>query len=198
MHDTGRLGRLARAMAAGGSLLIVLAGARDARAADPRDVRVVNGVEEPVPVTGKVKAKLTAERQPFQRDVSITVPAGQLTHATSFTVPAGKRLVLEYASGFVGVSVSELVRVNVDTTVGADRVRHTIAPSVYRREFPPDVQADFMMTFGQPLKVYADPGSTVLVMASRSENGWITPTTFSLALSGYLVDCGPAAGCPIP
>jgi hypothetical protein len=167
-----------------------------ARAADVKDVRVVNAPDEPVPVKGKVH--IAPSRQVFQKDVSVEVPAGTLTAATTFAVPAGKRLVLEFVSGSTRVDVSELVRVNVLTTAGGDFVSHTVAPSVYRRELAAVAHQDFIVSFSQSLRLYADPDSTVTVTATRSENEEITPTFFALAVSGYLVDCGAAAGCPIP
>jgi hypothetical protein len=127
-------------------------------------------------------------KTPFQRDVSISVPAGTLAGSTSFTVPAGRRLVLEYASGSTRVHVSELVRVEIRTTAGGATVTHVVPPSVYRREFEGTVNPDFVVGFGQALRIYADPGTTVTVLAVRSENAEITPSFFQLAVSGHLVE----------
>lgn len=186
--------RVAVAGAASFALTFSMAGA--VHAADVKDVRVVNAPDEPVPITGKVL--LGPSKEVFQRDVSIEVPAGSLSHGTTFSVPSGKRLVMEFVSGSTRVDAAELVRVNVRTTAAGEVVSHTVAPSVYRRELPAGITPDFIVTFAQSLRLYADPGTTVTVTATRSENQEITPTFFALAVSGYLVDCGPSPGCPIP
>lgn len=175
MPGTSGRGRLARRSAVVLTLFVALAaGPRELRAAQ-KDVR-----------------------HPFQRDVSVLVPAGSLSASSGFQVPAGQRLVIELVTGFTRVHVAELVRLTVATQAGSGVVVHHVAPSVYRRELPPGVAPDFMVTFSQPVRIYADPGTQVTVTAARSENAEITPTFFALSLSGYLVDCGPAPGCPIP
>lgn len=138
-----------------------------------------------------------ATRMPFQRDVSIDVPAGSLTANANVNVPPGQRLVLEYISGSVRVAGEELVRVNVVTAVDGQTVQHTLANQTYQRDFDPPIPADRILTWGQPLKLYADPGSTVTIVATRSENQEITPTRFDLGLSGYLLECGSGPGCPL-
>src|SRR5687768_2949088 len=177
--------------AAGAALLLALVHVpvREAHAADPKDVRVINTEADPVPVTGLVATREVPSRQPFQRDVSIEVPAGASAHSRSFVVPAGKRLVIEFVSGSTRVHVAELVGLNVLTRVAGETVSHSIEPSVYRRELPPGVQPDFMVTFAQSLRLYADPGSTVTLIAARSENAEILAT---LNFKSYFVSYLPA------
>lgn len=89
----------------------------------------------------------------------------------------------------------------VATFASEELVEHELAPSVYRRDFEgsdPPITPDFQVRFAQPVKLYADPGSTVIVTAIRSENLEVTPTGFAVSLSGYLVDCGSDPDCPIP
>ncbi len=168
----------------------------------PKEVIVVNTSAEPVPVVGTLSGAVTAaiapSKEPFQQDVSVLVDAGALSNTASFLVPLGKRLVLEYASGNTRVDDKELVRVNVATTAGGSSVTHTLAPEVIHRDFEAPTTDDFIVTYGQTIRIYADPGTQVSVTATRSENAEITPTFFQLALSGYLVSCGTAPGCPIP
>ncbi len=166
------------------------------------EVTVVNTPAAPVPVTVISPNPLpvvvmSPVRSPFQQNVSVSIPAGSLSNTVSFSVPSGFRLVIEYVSGSVRVSDKELVRVNVATSVSGTTVNHTIANNVYRRDFEAPTGDDLIVTYAQSLKLYADPGSTVVVTATRSENGEITPTLFALSLSGYLVECGAGPGCPI-
>lgn len=158
----------------------------------PNPVPVTVISPNPVPV-----AVMSPVRSPFQQNVSVSIPAGIPSNTVSFAVPAGFRLVIEYVSGSVRVSDKELVRVNVSTSASGASANHTIPNNVYRRDFEEPTSDDFIVTYGQSLKLYADPGSTVFVTATRSENAEITPTFFALALSGYLVECGPTPGCPI-
>ena len=180
-------------------LIVCVAGA--AAAPPDRDVVVVNTPAQPVPVvatiTGPVTAAITPSKEPFQQDVSVLVDAGVLSNTVSFAVPSGKRLVLEYVSGNTRVDDQELVRVNILTTAGGVSATHTLAPIVFHRPFEAPTHADFIVTYGQTVRIYADPGTQVSVMATRSENAEITATFFQLALSGYMVNCGTSPGCPI-
>jgi hypothetical protein len=130
--------RKLRTTAAAGALLMALGHVpvREAHAADPKDVKVINTEAEPVPVTGLVATQEVPFREPLQRNLSIEVPAGASAASRSFVVPAGKRLVIEFVSGSTRVHVAELVRLNVLTRAGGETVSHTIEPSVYRRELP--------------------------------------------------------------
>src|SRR5688572_2489179 len=107
-----------RTPAAGAALLLALVHVpvQEAHAADAKDVRVINTEADPVPVTGLVATQEVPFRQPFQRNVSIEVPAGAAAASRSFVVPAGKRLVIEFVSGSTRIHVAELVRVNVVTS----------------------------------------------------------------------------------
>jgi hypothetical protein len=167
-------------------------------------VTIINTPDQPVPVTGSVTipagvvATIAPVRMPFHQDVSVSVPAGTPQSSVTFAVPAGYRLVIEYASGSTRVSDKELVRVNISTDVAGVFAQHTLANQLYRRDFAdPATSDDFIVTWGQPVRIYADPGSNVRVTATRSENAEITPTFFQLAVSGYLEACGSAPGCPI-
>ena len=137
------------------------------------------------------------DRIPFQRDVAVEIPAGTASGTVTFTVPPERRLVIEYVSGSVRVGELELVRVNVHTTAAGEMVVHTLPNHTYRRDFPPPTMSDLIVTWGQSLRLYGDPGSVVTVMATRSEVGEVSPTYFALSLSGYLVDCGDEPGCPM-
>lgn len=176
-------------------------------------VQVVNDDATPVPVvsTGPsevqvlslpaVQALLLPSKQPFQRGFYIEVPAGGSTAGTEFEVPAGKRLVLEWVGGSTRVSGWENVRLVLSTTASGATVGHDVATNGYRRDFAgssPPLNPDLQVRFGQVVKLYADPGTSVVVQALRSETLEITPTGFAVSVSGYLVDCGDDPACPIP
>lgn len=133
----------------------------------------------------------------FQRDVSVEVASGDLSGSVSFDVPEDRRLVIEYVSGSTRVADEELVRVTVRTTEGDEGVTHTVPNHVYRRDFDSPTTDDFIVTYGQTVRIHADPGTQVRVTATRSENAEVTPTFFELAMSGRWVECGPGPGCPL-
>lgn len=202
--------------------LLLLAFATDAAPADTRaaapaprrprgvPVQVVNDANAAVPVVSTAPSEVhvlslpavqTPSKVPFQRAFYIEVPAGTLFASTEFGVPAGKRLVLEWVGGSSRVSGWENVRLTVSTTAGGVDADHDVATNGYRREFEgssPPLNADFMVRFGQMVKLYADPGSFVQIAASRSEILEVTPTGFAVSVSGYLVDCGDDPACPLP
>jgi hypothetical protein len=172
-------------------------------APDPpvRDVRVINEPGVHVVNEPTVNARSLPHKQPFQRSFAIEIPSGTLAASQAFSVPAGKRLVIEWVSGTTRVAATELVRMTLSTTASDEFGVHQIAPSVYKREFPgtePPITPDFVVAFSQTTKLYADPGSSVGITVIRSEVREITPTVFGVSVSGYLVDCGGDPECPIP
>lgn len=97
-------------------------------------------------------------------------------------VPAGKRLVVEYAS--LDVSVDSDCRVgflSVSTRAGGTIATHYV-PIASHLEFG----TRNVEVAGQPIRFYADPGTTVYVAYSVA--GTNCSPIGGLAVSGYLVD----------
>lgn len=139
-------------------------------------------------------------RRPYQKDLSVTVAAGQPLASTNFIVPLDKRLIIEFVCCSAGVGVGELAHMAVVTTVDGQTLRHPISTICQRRDspdgYPPVHSVD--VSVSQVVRLYADPGTSVTVLFSRSENYAVTDTYFAASLSGYLVDCAGLAGCPLP
>jgi hypothetical protein len=176
-------------------------------------VRVTNGERQPVPVVVTAPADVNvlslpplqsrpaATRMPFQREFYIEVPSGSLSASQSFMVPVGKRLVLEFAAGNTRLSDWEYVRLTLRTIAGGESVGHELAPTTYRRAFEgsdPPFTPDLVIGFSQLVRIYADPGSSVSLTFLRTENREARPGAVAASVSGYLVDCGPEPGCPVP
>ena len=179
-----------RCLAAGAlALILVLGGVSRALAQPAVPVRVVN----PPPAA--------PAKQPFQREFFIEVPSGAFSASATFTVPVGKRLVIEFVGGTTRLSDWELVRLTLRTTAGGETAGHELAPTTYRRGFEgsdPAVNPDLVIGFSQLVRIYADPGTNVHLTFLRTENREISPAGLAASVSGFLVDCGPDPACPVP
>lgn len=124
-------------------------------------------------------------RQPFQMGFPFTMNSGTQQVFQSFTVPAGKRLVIEYVSmGSGSVPVGQHLFIIITTTVGAVGAFHFVAVTPQGSIPPPNAADTFVAS--QPMRVYADPGTTVTIQMQRdSADGACGP---NLTVSGYLVD----------
>jgi hypothetical protein len=113
------------------------------------------------------------DAEPFQ----VAVPTfNQSAGAKLYTVPDGKRAVIEYVSA----TCSDMKRVAaavLQTSAAGVTAPHLIA-------MQPSGGGTF--TGAQHLRAYADQGTYVWMMARNYESG--TYTCFDGAISGYLVD----------
>lgn len=139
-------------------------------------VKVVNGENRPIPVYN------VADKQPFQWSVmNVDFDPTQLGASVSFTVPAGKRLVIEYVSGNVFVDIGDAVVFSVSTTVNDVLAHHQLILT------PVGSSGGFAKgyTASQSLLLNADSETEVTVYAGNTLGGRATMHT---AISGYIVD----------
>ena len=143
---------------------------------------------QPLPVTGSVAVTTTENdpllvsdvnniaRQPFQRIMFL--PAGP----SSFVVPAGKRLVIEFASMNTSVDTGcRVIALTIQTTVGGTNAGFSLPPT---HAMVPGRSFD---TVGQPVSIYADPGTQVSFSTFTQSTGSCN-LLGSISISGYLVD----------
>jgi hypothetical protein len=171
------------------SVLLGSAGAGQGGSASPKggpDVRVVNTQSEPVPVTLQGTTQIDTStpipvkdvdrqvRQPVQ--FSLYIPGND-----SYTVPAGKQLVIEFVSGGFGTKSSEISSIGeaiLSVSPGPLEVNHAFAGTVTAYEngapFP------YRFVYGQMCRIYASAGSNVSL-----RGGFLLG---SMSISGYLVD----------
>ena len=120
--------------------------------------------------------------QPFAKELAASFPASGTSASAMFTVPAGKRLVIETVSLLIFLpSGQNFDSVSIATSVGGQTVNYSLFPS-------PIPQSGTVSLYGvtQPLKIYADAGTQVVAAILRpiaSGDG-----TLNLVISGYLVD----------
>jgi hypothetical protein len=159
----------------------------DAPGTSNKPVQNVNVVNTPLPVTGTVAIEVpndnpllvrdvdTFSRQPFHRRIQIPLVGSQGT----IEVPAGKRLVLEYAS--IDVTVEQQCRVafmTIDTSVGGAVANHVVPISSHTTIGTRNVDLA-----GQLIKIYADPGTTASINFAFSGDN-CEPMGL-MAVSGY-------------
>jgi hypothetical protein len=138
---------------------------------DEKQVLVINEDDEPVPVRVVGRDPFQA----FQRPFSLDWPDGEGFATSGYTVPAGRRLVIEYASLFAYLQTEgQTMFVRILTTAGGGSAFHTLA--VQKQE-----DYGVLKQFGAAhvVRIYADPGSTVQVSAGRlpfngTANGTVT------------------------
>jgi hypothetical protein len=192
-------------------LVIALAAPVISAAPTDKDVRVINTTAEPVPtaaqgtttIAGSVSVTNTPNvnvgnsasapipivdmndgRQPFQASTFVVHPNGTNVDTMNVaTIPAGKRLVIEFISVSAQVPPGQhLELATVQTLAGG----HGAAHQLLIQAQPDAVIGDDIYRAVQELRLYADPGSTVQVLVRR--NSGLGQATFGVTISGYFVN----------
>lgn len=142
------------------------------------NVQVGNTTTNPVP-TRDVD---NPARQPFQIGLGISVANGNLTANGSFTVPAGKQLVIEFVSALAAISSGQKLTLQFSTTGGGAPVAFTL-PAFLQGTFGGTVD-DYAVA--QQMRVYADPGTSVQFVLTQ--NNTTAGALADIGVSGYLVN----------
>jgi hypothetical protein len=140
-------------------------------------VQVVNPLDSPV--LGRDVDQ--PARHAFQRGVVIDFATGKGIATAEFTVPANKRLVVEYVSAHIILTEGVMFQFSVHTSAGDSTGSHFFAP-MSQANFPDNY------TISQQTRLYASPGSTVTIEARRTFNPNSLPDSGLATISGYLVD----------
>ena len=125
-------------------------------------------------------------RQPLQAQYDFEINEGSYGWAglTALTVPAGKRLVLEYVSFRLTIPQGQNPQdgLTIEVTNGGKLVQYWLVPPTYSGT----LGNTYVYVSSEPVTLYGDPGTTVGVGASRSA---LTGTArVRVSLSGYLVN----------
>jgi hypothetical protein len=113
----------------------------------------------------------------FEAGAHVTVPAGSVGASGTFTVPANKRAVIEFASIFGNMGG------NSEVTVGVQSA--TILGTFNAFALPVTANA-FGASGAQAVKLYAEPGTTVFCVVDVVPDG--LQKDAQCAFSGYLID----------
>jgi hypothetical protein len=120
--------------------------------------------------------------QPVQVELGYNSEIGT---TAPFTVPAGKRLVIEYVGAFYAVPTDPghqaVDSISISTQVGSATVGHLVL--TYRVQNDPPPTGFTIYHAGQHLKLYADPGTQV-----RGEGFPSNTSTGSVTISGHYVN----------
>jgi hypothetical protein len=139
------------------------------------------GVQGPQGLQGKPGAAAPDPAvQRFQKELEIPLADGSTFGDEGFAVPSGKALVIETVAVRANMPNGQRLLAGLITDAGGEQAAYHFAP-----------QLDFaigldILAATQVTRIYADPGSTVEVLVSRSGNSGAAQVWVSL--SGHLVD----------
>jgi hypothetical protein len=138
-------------------------------------VQITNAESAPVAVRD-----VDFARQPFHQSAEFSFPDGAITRTTSITIPAGKRLVIEYVSGLLVVPTGQnITKITLGVTLDQQFANHFVART-------PVGDSGFdneLFSVSQQMRVYAD--GLFINIQRGSATGTASGT---VTLSGYLVD----------
>lgn len=144
-------------------------------------VQVGNAPNSPLPV----RDVDNPARQPFQGELDPLVTVGSFTASDSLSVPAGKRLVIEFASATINTTSGTKMWVRIQTTTNNSTNAHTLVPEL-QGAFAAG-GSDFFVA-AQPLKIYADPGTQVTFIVNVLGGVANTNSGAAVVMSGYFVN----------
>lgn len=145
------------------------------------DVNVANTAATPV----LVREVDNAAMQPFQQELLLSTPDGLLGAGDEFTLPDGKRLVIEFVSFDgtwpAGQHTTRLFIGVCNASGNSCPASFHLAPAFETTEFGGNV----FFAASSMTRLYADPGTEVSVDVRRNTTGGTGLA--SVAISGYLV-----------
>jgi hypothetical protein len=133
---------------------------------------------------------VTDSLQPFQRNRVCTTAAGSLGCNASIPVPAGKRLIIEYASLQACILPGQAGYMVVNSTVGGFATEHVLPLAVAPGPGSAAIAcnspaASSLIAVGEQVRLYQDSGSLELVAFRTSTAGL---ADFRFSISGHLED----------
>ncbi len=134
---------------------------------------------QPQPVIDREFAARNAVQHLFSGSIP---PFRNCGNAIAYTVPTGKRLVIEQVSVSLRLPSGEFAfSLVVATSLGGGTIAHSLLPT----KLGTFGSLEFF-TASQPVRIYADPGTDVIAEACRPSSGETTGI-FTGSISGYLV-----------
>ena len=154
-------------------------------------VKVVNTSTEPVPVTAPTALAVNDvdEREPFETRLDLSLDDGDFGDGEGFTVPEGKRLVVEFISARVTLPLGQTPSLFVNSLSGAVGFALPLEPQGVRA-----TSVGTFNEFGAARQVleFEDSGGFYDVFLERqpsSGSGNVSDSgTGSVYVSGYLID----------
>jgi len=180
--------RVCRSAAVLGAAAVVigLASTTGFAAAD-KDVNVINTAAHPVPtvIQGPVIFQDADQpaRHPFADVKDLSLDEGQSQGYIDFDpIPEGRRLVVETVTARSLAAAGQTWDVSLFVTTNGVPVAHTLALSTFQTLGYIDIR-----TATLPVRLYADPGTTMKVFGHR-QGGNVGSAGVFVTISGYFVD----------
>jgi hypothetical protein len=131
---------------------------------------------------------------PFLGTLFCLVPAGSVSCDASFSVPSGSELVIESVSARADLASGERAVVELNVTTNGVTSLFIEIPLTFQ------ITSSGIDTYtaNQPVRLYADPGTSPALHAFLSGTSSTGVENFRITVSGYLVSCGSGTGCPLP
>jgi hypothetical protein len=145
----------------------------------PLNVNVINTTDAPVPVR--------EVENPAYDPIQVGLQEADPGVIPNFTVPAGKRLVIEYVSAQVSQANCDFVRYSLTTTVQGVSLEHLFFLQVVGLS----VSSTKMFGLSQQTRIYADPNTEVILkrrIDSTTGGCGFGVTLPQFRISGYLVN----------
>jgi hypothetical protein len=170
----------------------VLGSAQNAYAPPPANsVVVVNTPAQAVPTTaqgttaisGTVRDADNPARQPFALSHFFALAEGSFVEFFTFTVPPGKRLVVEYVSGSGGAPNGRRIGLQV-TTLNAGSFTTFAFPSTFL-DTACVAEACDTLFINHLTRLYSEPGPLRLALFRSHGDGFVSA---EVSISGYFVD----------
>ena len=140
-------------------------------------VKVINNKNKPIPVFDVN----TLSEQLFQAELNFDFNPADTGGGSSFVVPAGKRLIIEFVSGSIYLEQGKAIDFSISTSVSGTTAHHRLLLN----ELWPVGTYSISYNVSQNMKIYADPLAEVLVYVNNTEGG---EGSVFVSISGYLVD----------
>jgi hypothetical protein len=171
-----------------GAILVVSAAlmtSRNAVADSTKDI-MVGPLPLPVAINGNSSStglwirSVNDAVEPVQARTNLVVPQGSHGQGQAlYNVPANRRLVVEFASAFCTLPAGQAITLEFETSVGGGSAIHHLQSSP-----PAPFGANASTAVGQPVHLYADPGTQLISFVVRTDTSGIASCV--VQLSGYL------------
>lgn len=139
-----------------------------------------NGVDNPLPVEGLLQ--VWQDQIPVHKSFTCNSSCGNFQ--TVYTVPSGRRMVIEYLTFRTLLGLNEHATISVETTLNGEEARHWLGVTDATPWNSPGGGELSMNFLSKSVKLYADPGTDV-VFHYYSYAGIGYPFV-DFSISGYL------------
>ncbi len=167
------------------ALLLSALAPRAARGVAAALVQVTNTSADPVPVEDHARQAVLLFAYSSSVQTAVLIPFYD-AHGGPFTIPPGKRLVIEFVSGRLYLPAGSFpVGASLNGTLGTDYDEFLVTPAI---TYYGSGDILSISSFSQSVRFYTDTPPSIVFSVSGAASG------ADVTASGYLVDC--TGACP--